>query len=164
MPYKDADPEDPQELVGVGFPADDETHLDMAYVFAEEFARLGFSEQRLVHLFRNPFYRSAHQGLADAGRRENHGDPADDETHRRPMYLPKNLPGWASASSDWSICSGTLSIEAPTRAWRMLGEERITAIVGEACQVWGNIRVIDRELSESPLIQLQVPGNSENER
>ena len=110
MPYKEADPQDPQELVGVGFLADAETHLDMAYVFAEEFARLGFSEQRLVHLFRNPFYRSAHQ------------------------------------------------------AWRLLGEDRITAIVNEACQVWGNIRVIDREISESPMIQLQVPSNSESER
>ncbi len=108
MPYKDADPEDPQELVGIGFPADGETHLDMAYVFAEEFARLGFSEQRLVHLFRNPFYRSAHQ------------------------------------------------------AWRMLGEERIAAIVGEACRVWGSIRVSDQEISESPLIQLQVSGKSES--
>ena len=32
----------------------------MAYVIAEEFTRLGFDQDRLLALFQDPFYRSAH--------------------------------------------------------------------------------------------------------
>jgi hypothetical protein len=61
MPYSEPDPQDPLDLVGVGFPADEEAHVEMAYVISEEFVRLGFSERRLLDIFRNPFYRSAYQ-------------------------------------------------------------------------------------------------------
>ncbi len=60
MPYSEPDPSDPHSLVGVGVPAGQEVHLDMAYVIAEEFSRLGFDEDRLLALFQDPFYRSAH--------------------------------------------------------------------------------------------------------
>ncbi len=60
MPYSEPDPSDPHTLVGVGVPAGQEVHLDMAYVIAEEFTRLGFDEDRLLGLFQDPFYRSAH--------------------------------------------------------------------------------------------------------
>ncbi len=60
MPYSEPDPSDPHSLVGVGVPAGQEVHLDMAYVIAEEFTRLGFDEDRLLALFQDPFYRSAH--------------------------------------------------------------------------------------------------------
>ncbi len=60
MPYSEPDPSDPHSLVGVGVPAaGQEVHLDMAYVIAEEFTRLGFDEDRLLALFQDPFYRSA---------------------------------------------------------------------------------------------------------
>ena len=60
MPYDDPDPTDPNELAGVVLPAEAETMREMAYVFAEEFARLGFDETRLLRLFRNPFYAGLH--------------------------------------------------------------------------------------------------------
>ena len=50
MPYSEPDPSDPHTLVGVGVPAGQEVHLDMAYVIAEEFTRLGFDEDRQIDL------------------------------------------------------------------------------------------------------------------
>ena len=61
MPYGEPSPTDPTVLVGVALPADAATDLDMAYVFAEEFARLGFDEERLLRLFQQPFYAGAHR-------------------------------------------------------------------------------------------------------
>jgi len=60
MPYKDPDPTDPSMLVGVMLPAEAETMTDMAYVFAEEFARLGYDKARILWLFKTPFYAGAH--------------------------------------------------------------------------------------------------------
>jgi len=60
MPFKDPDPSDPNMLVGVMLSADAEATRDMAYVFAEEFARLGYSREQLLWLFKNPFYGGAH--------------------------------------------------------------------------------------------------------
>jgi hypothetical protein len=60
MPYKDPDPSDPSMLVGVMLPAEAETMTDMAYVFAEEFARLGYRKTQLLSLFKEPFYAGAH--------------------------------------------------------------------------------------------------------
>lgn len=60
MPYDDPDPNDPTVLVGVMTPAEADTMTDMAYVFAEEFARLGYDRTHLLWLFKNPFYGGAH--------------------------------------------------------------------------------------------------------
>jgi hypothetical protein len=60
MPYDEPDPTDPQMLVGVLLPGDADTVREMAYVFAEEFARLGHSGEEIRRLFRNPFYAGAH--------------------------------------------------------------------------------------------------------
>ena len=67
MPYEDPDPGDPNMLVGVEAPADEGSELEMAYVFAEEFTRLGFSEQRLLALFHHPFYAGANRALRILG-------------------------------------------------------------------------------------------------
>ncbi len=67
MPYWEPDPSDPYNLVGVEVPAHQSVHLEMAYAFAEEFARLGFDEGRLLRLFKNPFYRSAHRAFRILG-------------------------------------------------------------------------------------------------
>jgi hypothetical protein len=56
MPYNDPDPQDPTMLVGVMLPAEAETMREMAYVFAEEFARLGYDRTRILWLFKQPFY------------------------------------------------------------------------------------------------------------
>jgi hypothetical protein len=70
MPYKDPDPTDPNMLVGVMLPAEAEATRDMAYVFAEEFARMGFGRDRLLWLFKNPFYGGAHGAYQALGESE----------------------------------------------------------------------------------------------
>ncbi len=61
MPYDDPDPPDPQMLVGIALPSSEEATREMAYVFAEEFARMGFDGHGVLSLFTNPFYAGAHQ-------------------------------------------------------------------------------------------------------
>ena len=70
MPYNDPDPTDPNMLVGVILPADAEASRDMAYVFAEEFARLGYDRARLLWLFKNPFYAGAYGAYQTLGESE----------------------------------------------------------------------------------------------
>jgi len=70
MPYKDPDPTDPNMLVGVMLPADAEAIRDMAYVFAEEFARMGYTRDQLLGLFKNPYYGGAHGAYRKLGNKE----------------------------------------------------------------------------------------------
>ena len=70
MPFKDPDPTDPNMLVGVVLPADAEAMRDMAYVFAEEFARMGYAREQLLWLFKNPFYGGAHGAYRSLGEEE----------------------------------------------------------------------------------------------
>ena len=70
MPFKDPDPTDPNMLVGVLLAADADATRDMAYVFAEEFARLGYSREQLLWLFKNPFYGGAHGAYRRLGENE----------------------------------------------------------------------------------------------
>jgi hypothetical protein len=67
MPYDEPDPTDPTLLIGVEVPADADSDLEMAYAFAEEFACLGFTEDRLLSLFHEPFYAGAHRALRSLG-------------------------------------------------------------------------------------------------
>jgi hypothetical protein len=60
MPYSDPDPTDPQELIGVLLPGDESSVREMAYTFAEEFARLGHGRDGILALFRSPHYGGAH--------------------------------------------------------------------------------------------------------
>jgi hypothetical protein len=70
MPFKDPDPTDPNMLVGVMLEANAEATRDMAYVFAEEFARLGYTREQLLWLFKNPFYGGAHGAYRALGESE----------------------------------------------------------------------------------------------
>jgi hypothetical protein len=67
MPYDDPDPADPSVLVGVSLTVSEDATADMAYVFAEEFARMGYDAERLIRLFRNPFYAGAHDAYRRLG-------------------------------------------------------------------------------------------------
>ena len=67
MPYGDPDPSDPHVLVGVGLPAEAGTMREMAYVFAEEFARIGLDAPRILRLFASPFYAGAHRAYRALG-------------------------------------------------------------------------------------------------
>lgn len=60
MPYDKPEATDPMMFMGVALPGDEGVTRDMAYTFAEEFARLGHSEEKILQLFRTPFYRGAH--------------------------------------------------------------------------------------------------------
>ena len=62
MAIKPLDPEDPMALVGVGLDRspDDQALTEMAGCFVEEYARMGWSGERILRLFRNPFYRGPH--------------------------------------------------------------------------------------------------------
>lgn len=51
------EPDDPMTLHGAEVEGDPELMLAMV---VEEFARLGFGEEELLQMFRNPFYRAAH--------------------------------------------------------------------------------------------------------
>ena len=70
MPFREPDPTDPNMLVGVMLSADAEATRDMAYVFAEEFARLGYTREQLLWLFKNPFYGGAHGAYRALGENE----------------------------------------------------------------------------------------------
>lgn len=70
MPYDDPDPSDPNMLVGVEVPGTAGSTRDMAYVFAEEFARMGFNKMRLLRVFQTPFYAGAHRAYLELGRVE----------------------------------------------------------------------------------------------
>ena len=67
MPYADPDPTDPTILIGVEAPADEDSEVEMAYAFAEEFARMGFSRSRLLSLFHQPYYAGAYRALRHLG-------------------------------------------------------------------------------------------------
>jgi hypothetical protein len=67
MAYKETEPDDPMELVGVVLQANAEAMREMAYVFAEEFVRMGHDEERLLSLFKTPFYRGPHRAYRVLG-------------------------------------------------------------------------------------------------
>ncbi len=58
MARKPFEDDDPMELVQVYLPEGDEEM--MAECFVEEFIWLGYDSERLLDLFRNPFYAGAH--------------------------------------------------------------------------------------------------------
>jgi hypothetical protein len=70
MPYGDPDPSDPSVLVGVSVPGDAAALREMAWVFAEEFARLGHDAARILGIFRAPCYAAAHGAWRALGETE----------------------------------------------------------------------------------------------
>ena len=63
MAGKPYEPGDPTELVGVRLPTgpDEEALREMAIAFVEEFALLGWSRERILRLFANPFFAGPHR-------------------------------------------------------------------------------------------------------
>lgn len=70
MPYDDPDPTDPMTLHGVAVEVEDDSAMRaMAECFIEEYARMGFSEEMLFRVFRNPGYAGpylAYRSLGEA--------------------------------------------------------------------------------------------------
>ena len=57
MPYDDPDPTDPMTLHGVAVEtAGDSAVLEMAECFIDEYARLGFDANRILHMFNTRGY------------------------------------------------------------------------------------------------------------
>jgi hypothetical protein len=67
---KDFEADDPMELVGVELPGSPETMRDMAYAFAEEFARMGYRGSQIETLFKTPFYAGAYRAYLALGEAE----------------------------------------------------------------------------------------------
>ena len=70
MPYDDPEPDDPHELLGVVLPAEPGAVRAMAEAFADEFTQMGFDRERVLRLFRSPFYAGAHAALRVLGEAE----------------------------------------------------------------------------------------------
>ncbi len=61
MTHKENEPDDPVEMIGIQLPHQTEEQLrDMALCFAEEFAREGWSREKLLKMFQSPFYQGPH--------------------------------------------------------------------------------------------------------
>ena len=61
MPKDEWDPEDPMEFMGVRLPVPTEAEADeMVVCLVDEFVRMGFGEEQLLGLFRDPFYAATH--------------------------------------------------------------------------------------------------------
>jgi len=61
MTQKPFEEDDPLELVAVGpFATEEDCLEDMARTFIDEYARLGWNRERLLALFRDPFYQGPH--------------------------------------------------------------------------------------------------------
>ena len=67
LPKKNPEADDPMTLTGVRVPGGIAEAEDMAYTFAEEFARLGHREEQLMEIFRSPTYRAAHDAYRVLG-------------------------------------------------------------------------------------------------
>jgi hypothetical protein len=70
MPYGEPEPDDPHVLVGVSLPADETATRAMAAAFADEFAQMGFTRERLLRVFADPFYAGAHSARRLLGEAE----------------------------------------------------------------------------------------------
>jgi len=59
---KEYEEDDPFVLTGVSIsgPEADASLVEMARVFIDEFARMGWDHDRILAMFRNPFYRGPH--------------------------------------------------------------------------------------------------------
>ena len=58
---------DPMEFVGMGVPATAQADEDMVRAVVEEFLLLGFDRDRLLRLFRDPFYAGTHRVFVERG-------------------------------------------------------------------------------------------------
>lgn len=69
MPYDDPDPTDPMTLHGVAVEtADDSAMLAMAECFIDEYARLGFDANRILHMFNTRGYAGPYMAASVLGK------------------------------------------------------------------------------------------------
>ncbi|MAE04706.1 MAG: hypothetical protein QF701_02930 [Nitrospinota bacterium] len=87
MPKDEFDHEDPMELISMPMPEDGEMESEMARCLAEEFMRMGESDEEILAMFRNPFYSVPH------GVFRTQGEDAVKEAiaQARANWIPVNL-------------------------------------------------------------------------
>jgi hypothetical protein len=69
MPYDDPDPTDPMTLHGVAVETTDDTSmLEMAECFIDEYARLGFDANRILHMFNTRGYAGPYMATTVLGK------------------------------------------------------------------------------------------------
>jgi hypothetical protein len=61
MPHEEFVAEDPMEMVGMVLPGEPGQLEAMAECLVEEYVRLGWDEERLMVLFRNPMFLATHR-------------------------------------------------------------------------------------------------------
>ncbi len=68
-PDREFDADDPLALVPavMDMPMDEASYRQMAETFVEEYMLLGFSDEKIIGLFHNPFYRATHEILKSKG-------------------------------------------------------------------------------------------------
>lgn len=70
MPYDDPDPTDPMTLHGVGVETDNELAMvEMAECFIDEYARLGFDADRILHMFDTRGFAGPYMATMALGRK-----------------------------------------------------------------------------------------------
>lgn len=67
MPHDEPDETDPMELMGHAVPSDAAAVDEMATVIIDEYARMGFSRDEILHMFREPFFRMTHAVWRERG-------------------------------------------------------------------------------------------------
>lgn len=68
MPYDDPDPTDPMTLHGVELETTSEdATVDMAECFIDEYARLGFDANRILHMFKTKGYAGPYMATTVLG-------------------------------------------------------------------------------------------------
>jgi hypothetical protein len=67
MPYEDPDATDPMLLNAVGIETAEDRTREMAACFIEEFLRMGFDADRMLHLFRTKGYAGPHLAYRKLG-------------------------------------------------------------------------------------------------
>jgi len=119
MPFKDPDPTDPNMLVGVMLPADADAMRDLAYVFAEEFARLGYTRGQLLWLFKNPFYGGAHGAYQALGE------------HETLLIIDECLAVWGTVKITVQDVQAVQNDQTPTSLRRDSGQAFFPRVAGE---------------------------------
>ena len=64
---KDFEEDDPMEIIGMDMGASEETMIEMARVFIDEYMRMGYPDAAVMRIFRDPFYRAPHSVLHGKG-------------------------------------------------------------------------------------------------
>lgn len=92
MPAKEWDPEDPYEWTAVLLPTREDTSVEMAEVFVEEFLRMHYGARQVLALFRNPHYRGPHGVWCE------HGDEFVRALITRVFLQWGRIPDWDRAA------------------------------------------------------------------